>query len=1011
MPATTESYINSNSARAWIVLLFLCLLPIPTIAQQSGEPLTLQLKWKHQFQFAGYYIALEKGYYAEVGLDVTIQPHGGIKSPTATMLAGNADYAVTSSDIVIHRALGEPVVALGAIFQHSAYGFLVREDSGIKSVEDFAGRKVMLGTGSQDAALQATLRSAGIKPADITQLPSSFDVNSLIQGETDVFNAYVTDQRFSLEQAGVAGRYILPIKYGVDFYGDVLVTTEKEIEQHPERVDRFLQASLKGWDYALTHQDEAIDLIQKKYNSQRMNYKHLAFEAHATRELIQPLLVTLGHMNPARWKQIKNTLEEHGFIKPGSSIDGLIYKPTTTENAWANLIARHGIALGLGTLVVYIIVLLLLLLKVHRRYRSSTVELAKSERRLRGAQEHANIGHWSLSADNSGAQWSDQVYHIFGLDPSMPSDDETLKSIMRSDEYASMQESIRNSLNTGQEHHMEYRISRPDGSECWVECRGLPSTSTDGKTDKISGFIQDITNRKRIEEELRSERDFAEDLINLARAIVLVLDTQGKIIRFNQYLEDISGYSLEEVKGKDWFTTFLPAMDHERIKILFQAAIKGIHTKGNINQIRTKAEDKLDIEWYDTTITDSDGNTTGLLIIGQDITQRIQAEKEQKRLRSDLQRAQKMDAMGQLTGGVAHDFNNLLGIIVANLDMLKAEVAGSGPAMRRCESALSAALRGSDLTKRLLAFSSHAPTEAVLLNINYVINDILEMIEKSLTASIRVETTLAYDLWLTTINPGELEDTLINLAINARDAMPNGGDLCIETTNITLNQNDIEDHYNVATGDYVQLVVSDNGVGIPEDILERVYEPFFSTKPQGQGTGLGLSMVYGFTQSVDGHIKITSVPEQGTKVEILLPRSTTAPDTTITSDQPSSTNNEIILVVDDEIELALIAKTSLNLIGYRVLTAHNATEALKLLEQNHNIALMFSDIIMSGGMNGFDLAKEAKRQHPQLKILLASGFTQDLDHEMFEQYGKNMLVKPYRSEEMTTRIRELLDST
>ena len=301
----------------------------------------------------------------------------------------------------------------------------------------------------------------------------------------------------------------------------------------------------------------------------------------------------------------------------------------------------------------------------------------------------------------------------------------------------------------------------------------------------------------------------------------------------------------------------------------------------------------------------------------------------------ELQRAQKMEAVGQLTGGVAHDFNNLLGIIIGNLDMLEDEVTGNGPAMRQCESAIKAALRGSYLTKRLLAFSSHATPETTPRNINHVVSGILNMIEKSLTASIRVETALADDLWLTNINAGELEDALINLAVNARDAMPNGGCLGIRTRNTTLDTDYIADHPSVKPGEYVELSITDNGTGIPEEMLERIYEPFFTTKASGQGTGLGLSMVYGFTQSIGGHMQTQSQPDHGTTVSILLPRSSNIPATDNIAKPDKTTGhrgNETILVVDDEPELALSTKISLNRLGYRVFTAHNASEALKTLD-------------------------------------------------------------------------------
>lgn len=531
---------------AIISLLFIGLMLITVQAGASEQQVTLQLKWKHAFQFAGYYAAQEKGFYKAAGLDVEIREHSGKRSPVEVMLAGDANYAVTGSEVVIHRGKKEPVVALGAIFQHSPYAFLVRADSGISEVRDFAGKRIMFGSGIQDAVLRAALRRHGIYRGDYTELSTSFNISALIDGETDVFSAYTTDQILNLEEAGIEGHHILPKESGIDFYGDILVTTEAEIASHPQRTRRFRTASLKGWEYALKHPNEIIDLIFRKYNTQKFSRPHLIYEAGTSRELIQPLLVDIGYINPARLIHIRDVFADLGFISPDADMAGLIYDAADTSQAPFQWLIKYWIPFVLGLVLFFISSLLLIILHMRRLNRQGTAELAESERHLKKAQSYARIGYWELNKDGRIATLSDQIYQIIGRERSDPSDQISLQSIVHQDDYPAVKASLLYCLATGSEHHITYRVCHPDGSLLWVEGRGYPILGADGKPERLSGFIQDITERKT-----------ADEMLSLAATAfethegILITDCKGTILRVNKAFTRITGYSAAEAEGNN----------------------------------------------------------------------------------------------------------------------------------------------------------------------------------------------------------------------------------------------------------------------------------------------------------------------------------------------------------------------------------------------------------------------------------------------------------------------------
>lgn len=384
---------------------------------------------------------------------------------------------------------------------------------------------------------------------------------------------------------------------------------------------------------------------------------------------------------------------------------------------------------------------------------------------------------------------------------------------------------------------------------------------------------------------------------------------------------------------------------------------------------------------------------------------------DQQEVENALRRSQKMEAVGQIVGGIAHDFNNLLHIILGNLDLLTRQSKLDKKASMRLQSATQAGRRGADLIRQLLTFSRHESIDKQQTIINQLIQEMDSLIIRSVTPAIIVEVHLSEDLWPVYIEPGEFQDSLLNLVINARDAMMEGGRLTIETYNIHLDEEYTRKNPGLEPGDYVQLVINDTGTGIDETVREQVFEPFFTTKPRGKGSGLGLSMVYGFVQRSGGLVKIYSELGIGTTFRIYLPRMVsggtikkTKSDDTVRLPKAEAT----VLVVDDEIELLELATEYLKEQGFKVLTAENAMQALALLREK-KVDLLFSDVVMPGGINGYELAEQALRNHPQLRVILTSGFSQRAVVSNGQaRFDTTILNKPYTRKQLLETVAQTL---
>ena len=387
---------------------------------------------------------------------------------------------------------------------------------------------------------------------------------------------------------------------------------------------------------------------------------------------------------------------------------------------------------------------------------------------------------------------------------------------------------------------------------------------------------------------------------------------------------------------------------------------------------------------------------------------------ERKMIEQQLRQIQKMEAIGQLTGGIAHDFNNLLSVITGNIELLLETIHGNTHQTELADAVMKTAIRGAELTHRLLAFARQQPLTPKIIDLNEKLPDIAKMLRRTLGEAIHISTKMADGLWSTQADASQVEDALINLSINARDAMPTGGDLIIETANVNLDRQYTARHLEVTPGDYVMVSVSDTGMGMPPDVIERAVEPFFTTKPQGKGTGLGLSMIYGFARQSGGHLNIDSEVGKGTTIKLYLPKAqnevpAVVPGTPLPTTTPGG--GESILLVDDNAALRQIATRLLISLGYKVQTAESGPAALAALDSAEHFDLLLTDIGMPGGMTGYELADIARQRQPRLKILLSTGYSGPQKPGGGKpRVGAQVLYKPYRKQELAEKVRAVLDA-
>ncbi|MEA3095730.1 MAG: hypothetical protein QOJ04_7072 [Caballeronia sp.] len=551
---------------------------------------------------------------------------------------------------------------------------------------------------------------------------------------------------------------------------------------------------------------------------------------------------------------------------------------------------------------------------------------------------------------------------------------------------------------------------RKDGSTFWANVVMTALRDGDGRLVGFGKVLRDVSDKKAAHDAvLESERRFRLLVHGVTDYAIFMLSPEGYITNWNEGARRIKGYTEKQIVGSH-FSRFYTSED-----VAAGVPLRGLHTaerEGRFEAEGWRVRRDGSRFWAHVVIDAirDGGELVGFAKVTRDITERRQASELLEQTRTALFQAQKMEALGKLTGGVAHDFNNVLQVLRGNLELLENRHNRDLWSHERLGKAIDAVERGAKLASQLLAFGRRQALAPVAINPARLIRALDDLLRRALGETVEIETVVAGGLWNTFVDPHQLENVILNLAINARDAMPNGGTLTLELANAMLDDGYVAALSDVQAGQYVLLAVTDTGTGMTQDVMERAFDPFFSTKPEGRGTGLGLSMAYGFVKQSGGHIKIYSEVGHGTTIKTYLPRSTeAAAEPHHKASGGLKRGTETILVVEDDLKVQSTVTDTLVGLGYNVLKADDAQQALAVVRSGVHIDLVFTDIVMPGPLRSPDMARQAVQILPSLKVLFTSGYTQNaIVHGGRLDPGVELLSKPYSREQLAQKIRQLL---
>ncbi|APC18702.1 hybrid sensor histidine kinase/response regulator [Pseudomonas frederiksbergensis] len=689
-------------------------------------------------------------------------------------------------------------------------------------------------------------------------------------------------------------------------------------------------------------------------------------------------------------------------------------------------------------------------LELKQRSEASLKAQHETEERLQlalAATDAVGTWDWDIGEDRFIADAHFAQLH--GVDPSLASQLPITAYLngVHPQDRAMVTRSIKHCISHGSEYAEEYRLLQASGEVRWVFARGRCYKDHHGRPLRFLGAALDLTERKHTEQALRQSQTELQLIINAMPVLIGYVDHEERFRLNNSAYLDWYGLTPQELYGKTIREILGDELYATRVEQI-SAALAGKACSFEAYSPHRDGRPRFALMKYLPRFG-PDGAVNGFYIFVIDETERKQTEEalrnlnetleervdtrtkalaeanhrlqnemfERERAEDALRHAQKMEAVGQLTGGIAHDFNNMLTGIIGSLDLMQRYIADgrSDEIGRFADAAVSSANRAAALTHRLLAFSRRQSLDRRPLELNTLVHSLEELLRRTKGTHIELKFQLAPEVWSVNTDANQLENALLNLVINARDAMPEGGKLVIETANSYLDGSDISTLEPVKAGDYVMLGVRDNGAGMTPRVLAKAFDPFFTTKPIGQGTGLGLSMIYGFAQQSGGHVTLSSEPGQGTTVRLYLPRLHNAPQHTspaaVSLGSPYATAGESVVLVEDDPAVRMLVLNVLNELGYITHEAEDAKNALPLIESNLRIDLLVTDVGLPG-MNGRQLAEIARQHRPGLNVLFMTGYAEKAaERQGFLEEGMDLLAKPFTLEQLAGKIRHMIRRT
>lgn len=982
------------------------------LAQASTAPevVDLQLRWHHQFQFAGYYAALEQGYYREEGLEVRLHAGDPQHQPVNEVLAGHAQYAEGNSEILYQRLQGKPLVALAAIFQHSPSILLTLGDSGIDSAHDLIGKKVMLMNRNEDADFLSMFASEDVALSQLHIIPSSYQIEDLISGKVDAFNAYLTNEPYFLQQRHIPYRIIDPSNYRIDFYSDILFTSETELRDHPERVAAMRRATLKGWRYAMDHPDEIIDLLINQYHVEKTR-DHLVFEAAETRKLILPDLVEIGHMNPGRWQHMADTFVKSGLVKSDSALQGFIYDPTTKRVPFWVTPTLIGLLLVLGAAVL----ISLYLHRLNQRLANTRAILKESEERFKVLSDASNGGIF-IHEENIILECNRGLSEITGY---------------RRDELIGMNglqliapeslDVVLAHLRLGQDQEYEIAGRHKDGSRYPLIVKGKDIRYR-GRDVRVIEY-RDVSAQKEAEMLLReSEQHFR----NLANGGSTLIWTSGLDMRCNYFNEPwlkFTGRSFEQEYGDGWaeglhpddvdicLNTYIGSFEQRRA---FSMEYRLRRADGAYRWLRDDGNPRYD----------SQGEFLGYIGFCVDITEQKATADELERHRCHLESlVEERTAALTVAMNQAEAANRAKSTFLANMSHelrtpMNAIMGMTEIVMRRSNDPKQIEQLGKvkqasahllEIINDILDLSKIEAERLTLEKTDFTLASVIEHIHSLISVELAAkDLPLHIDLAPELAgrhckgDPQRIGQVLLNLLGNA---------VKFTTTGIiSVKVAPIED----SPGEIVvRFDISDTGIGISKADQSRLFSAFEqadgSTTRKYGGTGLGLAISKRLIEMMGGEIGVESTPGQGSTFWFTLHLEEARPDFALnvaeaTMSAESRLKSEFagrhLLLAEDEPINQEVSRDLLEDIGLVVDIAVDGEEAIAMAKAT-DYALILMDVQMPL-INGIDATRAIRalpgRQTTPILAMTANAFNEDrqrcLDAGMNDHIAKP--VNPQR---------------